>query len=103
MCSSLGMCVAHRDVCCSLGMCVALRDVCSSLGMCVAYRDVCSSLVAHLAAVAVTQIRFPASCQILYKKSKTRDGVRKPGHKKSLIKKLNVLRMNYLQWLHRFQ
>ena len=28
--------------------------------------DVCSSLVAHLAAVAATQVRIPASCQILY-------------------------------------
>ena len=29
-------------------------------------RDVCSSMIAHLAAVAATRIRFPASCQILY-------------------------------------
>ena len=29
-------------------------------------RDMCSSLIAHLAAVAATRVRFPASCQILY-------------------------------------
>ena len=28
--------------------------------------DVCSSLVAHLAAMAATWVRIPASCQILY-------------------------------------
>ena len=38
---------------------------------------VCSSLVAHLAAVASTRVRSPASCQILYlHKVKLRDGER---------------------------
>ena len=34
----------------------------------VIYQNVCSSLVAHLAAVVVTWVRFPPSCQILYVK-----------------------------------
>ena len=38
-------------------------------------RDVCNSLVAHLAAGAATRVQIPASCQILYKQFKTRDGV----------------------------
>ena len=33
-------------------------------------RDVCSSLVAHLSAVAATRVRFPASCQIMWKEKK---------------------------------
>ena len=38
-----------------------------------------------MAAVAATRVRIPASCQILYKKYKTRDGVREPGNKKFLF------------------
>ena len=34
----------------------------------VIYQNVCSSLVAHLGAVAVIEVRFPPSCQILYVK-----------------------------------
>ena len=50
--------------------------------MCVALRDVWSSLVVHLAAVAATRVRIPASCQILYIKylKKNRDGVLDPGN-----------------------
>ena len=42
--------------------------------------------VAHLAAVAATRVRIPASCQILYLNFKTRDRVRDPGTQRSFLK-----------------
>ena len=44
--------------------------------------------VAHLAAVAATRVRIPASCQILYLNFKTRDRVRDPGTQRSFLKEI---------------
>ena len=60
--------------------------------MCVAQRDVWSSLAAHLAAVAESRVRIPASCQYC-----TSTWSKNPRAKKTIVRKKSLLSLFTLQ------